>query len=380
MFTVSLYCGDSLMPGQISQPKSLCLLRLSALGDVCHAVALVQHIQRSFPDIKITWVIGKVEANLLADLPNVEFVIFDKRAGISGYTDLRDKMKGRKFDVLLHMQVALRASIASLCIPAKVKIGFDKKRAIEGQWLFTNQKVTAQQEPHVLEGFMAFAERLGIPTLNEALSSSVSGPSGLSIQPLWTMPIADDDISSTAKLVNSNKAIALLCPAASKPERNWHSEGYAKAADYLSSLGYYVVLSGSPTPVEVELAQQIEDKSQSTLLNLVGKTSLKQVLALIKSADMVLAPDTGAVHMAVAVGTPAIGLYAHSNPKRTGPYLYQQYVVNYYEASILQQQGKSSSELKWGIRAKGDNLMQQITIEDVIEKINAVRMHEYQIK
>ena len=132
------------MPGQLSVPKKLCLLRLSAIGDVCHAVAMVQHIQRQWPKTEITWVIGKVEASLLQGLPGVEFVIFDKRAGLKGYQDLRQQMRSRQFDVLLHMQVALRASVASLCIPAKVKIGFDSQRAKEAQWLFTNKKIAVQ--------------------------------------------------------------------------------------------------------------------------------------------------------------------------------------------------------------------------------------------
>ena len=371
LFTLRPYCGDSLMPGQISEPKNLCLLRLSALGDVCHAVALVQHIQFHFPEIKITWVIGKVEANLLADLPNVEFIHFDKRAGLKGYTDLRKKMKGRNFDTLLHMQVALRASLASLCIPAKVKIGFDRKRAIEGQWLFTNKRVEAQTSPHVLDGFMAFAQAMGIPSIKTAVNNKAT--------PSWNIPISDEAILSTAKLVNSDLPLAVICPAASKPERNWHSTGYAQTADYLGSLGYRVILCGSPTDVEKELAQRIDDESQVDVLNLVGKTSLKQVLALLTSADMVIAPDTGAAHMAVAVGTPAIGLYAHSNPKRTGPYNYQHYVVSCYEESVKQQHGKTVSELKWGIRAKGGELMQQITLEQVIEKIDLLRANEYSL-
>jgi heptosyltransferase I len=87
------------MLGQISAPKNLCLLRLSAIGDVCHAVAMVQNIQRQWPNTKITWVIGKIEASLLQDLSGVEFIIFDKRAGLKGFRDLRQTLKGRKFDV-----------------------------------------------------------------------------------------------------------------------------------------------------------------------------------------------------------------------------------------------------------------------------------------
>lgn len=344
------------MLGQISKPKNLCLLRLSAIGDVCHAVAMVQHIQRHLPNTKITWVIGKIEASLLAGLPNVEFIIFDKKAGVQGYKDLRQQMKGRHFDVLLHMQVALRASIASLFIPAKVKIGFDAKRAIEGQWLFTNKKIARQNHPHVLDGFMGFAKALGLPEE----------------KPQWNIPVSDEDALWAAEAVSSTKPIAVICPAASKAERNWHSAGYAEVANYLIAQGYKVLICGGPTTLEQELANDIIEKSDTNsaqIINLVGKTSLKRLLAVLKIAHLVIAPDTGPAHMAVTVGTPVIGLYAHSNPKRTGPYLYQQYVVSYYESAVLQQYGKTTLNLPWGTRAKGDNLMGHITVKQVIEKI-----------
>ena len=264
------------MLGQLSVPKSLCLLRLSAIGDVCHAVAMVQNIQRQWPATKITWVIGKIEASLLQGMADVEFVIFDKRAGVKGYADLRNTLKGRKFDVLLHMQVALRASLASLCIPAKVKIGFDNQRAKEGQWLFSNKKIAAQVQPHVLDGFMGFAESLGL---------DVSTPT-------WHMPISDEDqLWASEKLSANNqldKPIAVICPAASKAERNWHAEGYSQTAEYLNSRGFKVVICGGPTTMEKLLAEAIISRSEFSLgdceiLNLVGKTSLKTVTGRIES-------------------------------------------------------------------------------------------------
>ncbi|MGL5047226.1 MAG: glycosyltransferase family 9 protein, partial [Shewanella sp.] len=129
---------------------SLCLLRLSAIGDVCHAVAMVQAIQRHYPELNITWVIGKLEYQLLKHLPGIEFVIFDKSQGWRSYVSLRKALKGRRFDVLLHMQVALRATLASLAISATVRIGFDRARAKEGQWLVTNHRVEPLATPHVL--------------------------------------------------------------------------------------------------------------------------------------------------------------------------------------------------------------------------------------
>lgn len=353
------------MLGQLAVPKNLCLLRLSAIGDVCHAVAMVQKIQKQWPEIKITWVIGKVEANLLSGLKDVEFVIFDKRAGLQGYKDLRNQLKGRNFDVLLHMQVALRASLASLCIPAKVKIGFDRKRAIEGQWLFTNKKVAPQTEPHVLEGFMGFAQALGV-------TDTV---------PQWDMPIDDTHDAWVQKELTdlgwNNEPIAIISPAASKAERNWHTEGYAQLADELHKKGFKVVVCGGPTTMETLLTEGIIHQAQCRPINLVGKTSLKQLLATLKLAHLVIAPDTGPAHMAVTVGTPVLGLYAHSNPKRTGPYLYQDYAVSCYDNAIQQQYKKSYQELAWGVRAKGAFLMSSITISQVKAKLDYLLEQEY---
>jgi len=349
------------MLGQSTVPKKICILRLSAIGDVCHAVAMVQYIQRYSPESEITWIVGKIEAQLLKGMPGVRFVVFDKKAGLQGYKDLKQALNDEQFDVLLHMQVALRASIASLMIKAKVKIGFDKARAKEGQWLFTNRRVNAQSEPHVAEGFMAFAQALGLP---EA-------------KPTWHIDMLEEDVSWAEQAISGDKPIAILCPAASKAERNWHSKGYAKVADSLIERGFTVAICGGPTALEQKLAADIAEAMQHHAINLIGKTSLKQLHALLKRAHMVIAPDTGPAHMAVTVGTPVVGLYAHSNPMRTGPYLSQDFVVSAYQRHIESQQGKSLAQIPWGTRAKGETLMNDILVEDVLNKVNALIAHHY---
>ena len=333
--------------------NSLCLLRLSAIGDVCHAVAMVQAIQRQYPQLKITWVIGKLEYQLLKHLPGIEFVIFDKSQGWRSYFNLHKALKGRRFDVLLHMQVALRATLASLAISAKIRVGFDRARAKEGQWLVTNHRVEPLAQPHVLDGFMGFAKAIGVSD----------------ITPSWNIPVPQADTEFAQRQIADGEKVLVICAAASKAERNSLPERYAAVAQHAVNKGYRVILCGGPTALEKALADDIANACSAKLDNLVGKTSLTQLLALLKRASLVLAPDTGPAHMAVTQGTPVIGLYAHSNPGRTGPYLSQQYVVSAYQEAIASQQ---SGEVKWGTRAKGEHLMALISVEAVIEKFDQV--------
>jgi heptosyltransferase I len=328
--------------------NSLCLLRLSAIGDVCHAVAMVQAIQKQYPNLKITWVIGKVEYQLLKHLPDVEFVIFDKSQGWRSYFNLRKALAGQRFDVLLHMQVALRATIASLAISAKVRIGFDRARAKEGQWLVTNQRVEALDSPHVLEGFMGFAKALGVTDLT----------------PRWNIPVPVADTEFAKNMIPDGDKTLVICAAASKAERNWLPERYAAVAEYAISKGFSVILCGGPSELERNLAVEIEKNCNNSIENKVGKTSLTQLLAVLKQATIVLAPDTGPAHMAVTQGTPVIGLYAHSNPGRTGPYLSLANTVSVYDEVITTQH---SQPVAWGTRAKGEDLMSMIEIEPVLQ-------------
>ncbi|EKO3596934.1 glycosyltransferase family 9 protein [Vibrio metschnikovii] len=338
------------MPLFSSPPQSVCFLRLSAIGDVCHAVAAVQALQKHWPDTKVTWIIGKVEAQLLQGLDNVELIIFDKKAGFAGMKAVWRQLKGRRFDALIHMQLALRASLLTLGIHAQYKVGFHRQRAKEGQWLFTNRKIADNQSTHVLDSFLAFVEYLGVPRT----------------APTWSMPIGEPERAFARQQLHDKPSV-VICPAASKDERNWLTERYAQFADYVTNQGYQVVLCGSPAPREVQLAATISELMTQPVINLVGKTNLKQLTAVLGEAKLVLAPDSGPAHIATTQGTPVLGLYAHSNPKRTGPYFNIEDVVSVYEDNVTKQQAKPLSELAWSTRAKGTDLMQQITLAEVIK-------------
>lgn len=345
------------MPLFTSAPKSLCFLRLSAIGDVCHAVAAVQAVQRHWPETKITWIIGKVEAQLLDGLEGIEFVIFDKKAGYAGMKSVWQKLKDRRFDALVHMQLALRASVLTLGIKAKYKVGFNKQRAKEAQWLFTNKKIDDVESQHVLDSFLAFVEYLGVPKQ----------------PPQWNMPIAQNEIDWVNQKISTDQKVLVISPAASKDERNWLTDRYAQLADHAVEQGFQVVLCGSPSEREIQLGKDISQLMSHSAINLISQTSLKQLLAVLNRADVVLAPDSGPAHMATTQGTPVIGLYAHSNPKRTGPYLSQDNIVSVYEECVLAQYGKPISELPWATRVKGKNVMDKISLSVVLDKLNSVQ-------
>ncbi|ANU37748.1 glycosyltransferase family 9 protein [Vibrio scophthalmi] len=336
-------------------PDSLCFLRLSAIGDVCHAVAAIQALQKQWPSTKITWVIGKVEAQLLDGLDGVELIIFDKKAGLLGMKAVWEQLKGRQFDALVHMQLALRASVLTLGIRATYKVGFNFRRAKEGQWLFTNRKISDTQSQHVLDSFFSFINYLGVSTQ----------------KPTWNLPISAEDKQFASQYIN-NRPTVVISPAASKDERNWLVERYAQFADYVIEQGYQVIICGSPAQREVSLALSIQDSMQHQAINLVAKTTLKQLTAIIQQAQLVLAPDSGPAHIATTQSTPVIGLYGHSNPSRTGPYNDLNHVVSVYETHAKQQHGKNVEKLSWGTRVKGCNIMADISLESVIKQFNSI--------
>lgn len=342
-----------------SPPKSICILRLSAIGDVTHVLPTLRSIQQQWPDTKITWIIGKLEYQLVKDIPGVEFILFDKSAGFSEYKRLRQQLKGRRFDVLLHMQISLRASLASLFIKAKIKLGFDEARTKNLQRWFVNHKIQANEPRlHVLDSFLAFAHTLGIHQDK--------------IQ--WEIPIADSDYKSIEQQLAGTERYIAINPCTSNRAlnwRNWDVESYAHIIDYVKD-AYQLdtVLTGGPVDLEKDYAEQISAQCQHPPINLVGKTTLKQLAALFSKAELVIAPDTGPMHMANAVGVPVIGLFATSNPYRTGPYSNLDNTVNCYPDALQQEYGLSVEQAKWGKRVRNPEALSLIKTDMVKQRID----------
>ena len=355
----------------LKAPANLCLLRLSAIGDVTHILPIVRTLQHYWPETKITWIIGRLEHQLVKDIEGVEFVVFDKSLGFKAYKALWSQLRGRKFDVFLHMQVSLRSNIASLCVRSPIKLGFDKRRTRDFQWLFSNARINAIACQHVLDSFFEFLKAIGLSEQKLA----------------WDIPIPLQDQQWAANLVNDQKVL-IINPSSSQRLnnwRNWGADNYAKLIEYaIEKYDLRVILTGGPADNERALAQAIIKNSvfskKPDLLNkvdnLVGETSLKQLAALMQKSVGVIAPDTGPAHIANALGRPIIGLYVTSNPKRTGPYIineaYSDLTVNRYPQALLKYQKLSEGDAPWGMRVRDADALDLITLKIVKEKLDSM--------
>ncbi|ETX10332.1 lipopolysaccharide biosynthesis protein [Marinomonas ushuaiensis DSM 15871] len=323
--------------------QHLAIVRLSALGDVCHAMAVVQSIMKQNPTMQVTWITSPLEANLVRLLKDVQVVEYDKKTGFPGLFSLRKQLKGYRFDMLLHLQWSLRASFVSRMVKAKRRVGFALSHSREKQSWFVNELAPEPKGEHVLDSFLSIASVLGI--------KQPSLPCGL------VLPEVSFDLPSRYVVLN---------PSASKADRNWTVEGYQAVLAYLSSKGMSVVITGGPSLEEKSFAQQIIAEQTDSVIDLVGKTRLDVMLSVLKGAELVISPDTGPAHMATLVGTPVLGLYAHSNPKRTGPYKDLDKVVSVYEELVEKEYQKSVAELPWSTRVHDQEAMQYIRIDQVM--------------
>ncbi|OEY66592.1 glycosyltransferase family 9 protein [Marinobacter sp. X15-166B] len=328
---------------------SICILRLSAIGDVTHVVPVVLSLQQQLPEVKLTWVIGKLEARLIGDLPGVEFIVFDKKAGKQAYAELRRQMKGRHFDALLHMQVAFRANLAAALIPARVKVGYDKARSKDLHSLFINQRIAPAPQQHVRDCLASFLQPLGLQPA----------------APTWRIPLTAADHDFARAHLATDRRNLIISPCSSHPLRNWPVERYARLADHaISAHNMQVTLVGSPAPFELDYCQRIEQAMTHRPHNICGQDTLKQLTALLSEADLVVAPDTGPAHIASAVGTDVLGLFAASNPYRSGPYNSLNWCVNRYPDALKKFTGKSVNDARWGTKAEFAGAMELVTVDD----------------
>src|SRR5450631_195928 len=337
--------------------QHVCLLRLSAIGDTCHALAALRALEEAWPQTRFTWIIGKLEAKLMsAILPRIEFITFDKSAMTRELLRLRNLLGGRRFDLLLDCQLALRASLVSALVRSPIKLGFDRARARELQWLFTNAQIAPAAAEHVLDSFLGFVRACGIE------------PGA----PHWSITLPDEAFEYAERIIPDTQQTLVISPCSSHSARNWSAERYAAVADHAAAAhGMRVILAGGRSAVETQMGLEIAAAAHAPIINQIGKDTLPQLLGLLSQSTVLLSPDSGPAHMATMVALPVIGLYAATNPARAGPYYSRPWCIDKYDAAAQKYLGRPAAQLPWTTKIERPGVMDLISVSDVTAKLDA---------
>ena len=263
--------------------------------------------------------------------------------------------RGAAFDLLLHLQLSLRASLAAAQVNAPLKLGFDRARARELQWLFTNEQIAPRQREHVLDSFFGFAEALGV--------------SGRDLR--WDLPFAAGALEYALRIIPDSRPTLVISPCSRHVRRNWSAERYAAVVRHASTRhGMRVVLAGGSSALERETGAAIERLAAGQVVNQIGADTLPQLLALLSRATALLSPDSGPAHMATMVGTPVIGLYAATRAARTGPYLSRRWCIDAYARAAWKYRGRSPEELPWSEKIEEPGVMDLIEVDEVTARLD----------
>lgn len=331
----------------------IAIVRLSALGDVVMVSAAINALQKAIPDAEITWFTSPLTYSLLHRMPGVQFIVVDKPRSFADYRAFYRRFRERDFDVVLAMQANLRINLLYPALRASIKIGFDRIRAREGQWLFCDHRIPFH-DGHLVDSFLSFVEQM----------------TGQTAEAIWDLPIEEADHTwANEQLRHLARPLIAIHPHASKAERNWLPERYAELIQRSSGS---IVLTGGDSLAERTLCQQLCAIAPDRTLDLCGKTSPKQLAAIFDKVDVLIAPDTGAVHIARAMDTPAIGLYAVASPKLTGPYQRLEYCVDRYPQAVRKYLGKEPEQLPWNTRVHHPDAMSLIEVDDVMQQLARV--------
>jgi len=338
----------------IPQPRSIAIVMLSALGDAVHVLPVANALKRAWPETRLTWIIQPVPLRLVGGHPSIdEFIEFHRRRGPDAwrsYRELADRLRGRKFDLVLGLQVYLKAGLITALVPAAMKLGFDRSRARDMNWLFTTHRIPKRPVGHVQDQYFEFLEYLGVDP-----------------EPVeWRLTLADAERESQRSfLADLDRPACAVVVATSKPRKNWAPERYARLLEHLESdFGLQPVIVGGPARAEREAASRILSETRArSVVNALGD-DVRRLLWLLDGSRLVISPDTGPLHMARALEVPVVGLYGATNPKRYGPYRrYADLVVDGYARFPGEEYPVSMEH-----RAEG---MARVSVAAVCEKVTA---------
>ena len=320
----------------------------------------IRLLRKHNPDTQIDWLIDRPIAGLLTEFTEANIVAIDKPKSIADYWHLRQQWRNKTTGQLISFQTSSVSNMLMALMPAEHKTGFGSPYSREGHHLVTNTAYDLPENLHQVEIFFELAKKF----------VGISNDLSISADDL-SLPINElDKVWATDTLQHQKQWIAIN-PMASTLEKTWPSKYYCDLINQLNNRypDKYILLTGGPGSKEVEFAAQIQQQAQTPCFNLVGKTTLKQLAALLSQVDLLISPDTGPLHLANAVATPVIGLYAVTRPEYIGPYHQLHNCINIYDQVAQKFMHKSAMELGWQKKIPSLEAMSLISVAKVMEKV-----------
>jgi heptosyltransferase I len=329
----------------------IAIVMMTALGDAVHVLPVITALKRHRPDCHITWVLQPGPAKLVRGHPDVDdILIFDKRKGTRGFLDVRQAMAGRRLDLVLALQVYFKAGLVTALIDAPVKLGFDRARARDANWLFTTHRIPPHDNQHVQDQYLEFLEYLEVPP-----------------EPLtWHLgPWPDERDAQREFFAQFDRPVVTMVIGTSKAEKDWLPERWAALNDVLAErYGLTPVLVGGRSARELETARLIFETTRHPPIDMLG-CSVREMVGILHGSALVVSLDTGPLHMSVALDRPVISLMGYNNPKRVGPYRkFHDLIVDVY--------GDPGENYPITPAHRHDR-MPRITVDAVVEKVEVWR-------
>ncbi|HEX2779883.1 MAG TPA: glycosyltransferase family 9 protein, partial [Gemmatimonadaceae bacterium] len=282
------------------------IVMMSAVGDAVHVLPVINAIKRAHPASHVTWVLQPGPATLVRGHEAVdEILLFDRAKGLGAYRELRRELATRPFDVALALQVYFKAGLVLALTRAAIKLGFDRTRARDLNWLFTNRRIEPHPMQHVQDQYLEFLRPLGVAP-----------------QPVeWKLGPWPDERPWQREFFSAlERPAASIVVATSKAEKDWPPERWAQVCEALwHDFGLQPVLVGGRSPRELAAEKVIMERARVKPVSALG-SGLRKLVSIIDGSALVLSPDTGPLHVTVALDRPVVSLIAYSNPKRVGPY------------------------------------------------------------
>lgn len=293
--------------------ENILVVKLSAIGDVIHALPVSYAIKEQYPESHLTWVVEQAAYAILADNPCIdELILFEKAKfrSIGGFLreigPFRRRLRTRRYDASLDLQGLFKSAAIAWNAGAKLRIGTANMR--EGAHLVSRPVRGAHAEGHIVERYLDVARALGCRVGEVRFPVSVSDRDRMAADTL----LAHEG-------VQEGRPFVAFAVGANWPNKRWPVEHFAALADRLYHAHYVPVLVGGGR-LDATLAEDILRASEIPPVNLVGRTNLKQLAHVFTRAALVLGGDTGPVHLAAGLRVPTVMLMGPTDANRNGPY------------------------------------------------------------